>query len=384
MGNNVLYWLWLTDICGVYNNDINALLEQIDTIEEIYERADYSGILSVKPSTLKKLHNKSLKNAEKILENCEKIGVTVITYDDVRYPDALRAISNPPYILYMRGEIMKWDRILGIGVVGTRKCTEYGHKAIDYIVKDLAFCGATIISGMASGIDSLAARAAISAGNKTVAVLGTAIDCVYPAENKGLMREIIENGTVISEYPPGVRTGRGSFPWRNRIISGLSRGVLVVEAPKKSGSLITANYALEQGRDLFAVPGNIFKSESMGVNTLLGCGAKAVQSASDILDEYVYEMERLNLEKPPMVSRIFTKSEKINNEIKLSVEDKRFDGLSEEEKNIISLLIEGNMHIDDIARKSGIFVGELTTKLSMLEFSGHIQKIPGNNYKLNV
>ncbi len=384
MGNNLLYWVWLTDICGVYGSDINALLEQFDTVEEIYEATDYSDILNVKPSTLKKLRDKSLKSAEKIKENCAKIGAEIITFDDARFPDSLRTIQNPPYVLYMRGEIMNWDRILGIGVVGTRHCSDYGHKVVDYIVKDLALCGATIISGMASGIDGLSARAALGSGNKTVAVLGTAIDNPYPWENRGLMQKIMENGTVISEYPPGAKTKPISFPWRNRIISGLSKGVLVIEAPEKSGALITANYALEQGKDIFAVPGNIFKKESIGTNNLLSAGAKAVGSAKDILSEYVYEIERLNIKKPTTVSKIFARPEKIDNEIKLSIEDKRFSGLTESDKIIISLLIEENMHIDDIARKSGIPASELTTKLAMLEFSGHIQKIPGNNYKLNV
>lgn len=384
MENNLLYWVWLADICGVYNNDINALLEQFDTVDEIYKATDYSGVLNVKPTTLKKLRDKSLKKAEKIKENCAKIGAEIITFDDIRYPDSLRTISNPPYVLYMRGEIMKWDRILGIGVVGTRNCSDYGHKATGYIVKDLALCGATIISGMAAGIDGLSARAALDSGNKTIAVLGTAIDNPYPWENRGLMQKIIENGTVISEYPPGARTQRTSFPWRNRIISGLSKGVLVVEAPEKSGALITASYALEQGKDVFAVPGNIFKKESTGTNKLLSSGAKAVGSAADILNEYVYELERLNIKKPSVVSKIFANPNKIDNEIKLSIDDKRFSGLTDDDKKIISLLIEENMHIDDIARKSGIPAGELTTKLAMLEFSGHIQKIPGNNYKLNV
>lgn len=384
MENNLLYWIWLTDICGVYGSDINALLEQFETVNEIYRATDYSGILNVKPSTIKKLRDKSLKRAEKIRQDCDKIGAEIVTFDDVRYPDSLRTIANPPYVLYMRGEIMKWDRILGIGIVGTRRCSDYGYKAVSYIVKDLALCGVTIISGMAEGIDGASARAALDSGNKTVAVLGTAIDNPYPWEHRRLMQEIIENGTVISEYPPGARTKPTSFPWRNRIISGLSKGVLVVEAPERSGALITANYALEQGKDVFAVPGNIFKKESVGTNNLLSAGAKAVGSAKDILNEYVYEIEHLKIKRPPMISKIFSKSEKIDNEIKLSIDDKRFSSLSDSDKRIIALLIEENMHIDDIARKSEIPMGELTTKLAMLEFSGHIQKIPGNNYKLNI
>lgn len=384
MENNILYWIWLVDNCGIFNNDINGLLEQYDTVEEIYKETDYSHVLNVKPSTLKKLGDKSLKKSEEILRKTHEIGAEAIAYDDIRYPDILRTLPNPPHILYMKGEIMNWDRLLGIGVVGTRNCTEYGIKAVRIIAGDLAACGVTIISGMARGIDSAAAEAALSADNKTIAVLGSGLDVVYPSENKNLMEKIIQNGTVISEYPPGTKPLSENFPWRNRIISGLSRGVLVTEAPKKSGALITAEYALEQGKDIFAVPGSIFKPECEGTNRLLANGAKAVVDARDILDEYVYEIEKLKLEKPTVLQKILKGTKKVNNEIKISVDDKRFSALGEEEKKIIALLIKENMHIDDLARKSGIEAGRITTKLAMLEFSGHIQKIPGNNYKLNI
>lgn len=384
MEKNVLYWIWLVERCGIFNYDINGLLEQFDSIEEIYKETDYKDVTNVKPSTLRALKDKSLKKAENILNATHNMGAEVIVYDDIRYPDMLRSIPNPPYVLYMKGEIMNWDRILGIGVVGTRSCTEYGIKATTMIAGDLASCGVTIISGMARGIDSSAQEAALSAGNKTIAVLGCGLDVVYPKENKKLMDKIIENGTIISEYPPKTGPDKHNFPWRNRIISGLSRGILVTEAPKRSGALITAEYALEQGRDVFAVPGSIFKAQSEGANRLLASGAKAVISAKDILDEYVFEIERLELKKPSVLDKLFNGKKKINNEIKISLDDKRFAGLADEDKQIISLLIEDNMHIDDIARRTGIDAGSLSIKLSMLEFSGHIQKIPGNNYKLNV
>ena len=384
MENNTLYWIWLVEQCGIFNTDINSILEQFDSVEEIYKETDFKDVTNVKPSTLRKLKDKNIKKAENILNTIRKMGAEVITYDDVRYPDMLRSILNPPYVLYMKGEIMNWDRILGIGVVGTRKCTEYGIKSTNMIAEDLAACGVTVIAGMARGIDSVAHRAALSAGNKTLAVLGCGLDVVYPPENKELMEQIAENGTIISEYPPKTGPDKRNFPWRNRIISGLSRGILVTEAPKRSGALITAEYALEQGRDVFAVPGSIFKAQSEGANRLLASGAKAVTSAKDILDEYVFEIERLKIEKPTVIEKIFKGGKKINNEIKISLDDKRFLGLTDEDKQIISLLIEDNMHIDDIARRTGIEAGSLSIKLSMLEFSGHIQKIPGNNYKLNV
>ena len=384
MENGVLYWIWLVQKCGIFNNDINGLLEQFDSVEEIYKEIDFKDVTNVKPSTIRRLKDKNLKEAENILNTTHKMGAEVIVYDDARYPDMLRSIPNPPYVLYMKGEAMNWDRILGIGIVGTRTCTEYGIKATKMIAEDLAACGVTIISGMARGIDSVAQETALGVGNKTIAVLGCGIDVVYPKENKKLMDKIAENGTIISEYPPKTGPDKHNFPWRNRIISGLSRGILVTEAPKKSGALITAEYALEQGRDIFAVPGSIFKPESEGANRLLASGAKAVISAKDILDEYVFEIERLQLKKPSMIGKVLKTAKKVNNEIKISLDDKRFSGLSNEDKQIISLLIEDNMHIDDIARRTGIDAGSLSIKLSMLEFSGHIQKIPGNNYKLNV
>ena len=384
MEKNTLYWIWLVEGCGTFNMDINSILEQFDSIEEIYNETDYASVTNVKQSTLRKLKDKNLKKAENILKATQDLGADVVTYDDVRYPDSLRSIPNPPYVLYMKGEIMNWDRILGIGIVGTRRSTEYGIKATKMIAGDLAACGVTIISGMARGIDTVAAEAALGVGNKTIAVLGCGIDVVDPSENKKLMDKIAENGTIIPEYPPKTQPIGNNFPWRNRIISGLSRGVLVAEAPKKSGALITAEYALEQGKDIFAVPGSIFKPESEGANKLLASGAKAVTSAKDILDEYVFEIERLKIEKPTVIEKIFKGGKKINNEIKISLDDKRFLGLTDEDKQIISLLIEDNMHIDDIARRTGIDAASLSIKLSMLEFSGHIQKIPGNNYKLNV
>lgn len=385
MEQNTLYWLWLTNCRDVSCMEITSLLEQFETVEEIYKEKDFSFMSDIKPSARRALADKSLKKAKTIFDICNKREITILTYDDINYPDILRGISNPPYVLYLRGEIMNWDRILGIGVVGTRTCGRYGLEVTRCIALDLAESGVTVITGMARGIDTAAARAALDAGGKTVAVLGCGVDVVYPPENKGIMEEIIKNGAVISEFPPGSGPLRAHFPWRNRIISGLSRGVVVTEAPEKSGALITAGTALEQGKDVFAVPGSIFDKNCAGTNRLLASGAKAVSSAEGILEEYVFEIERMCLEKPKGIKRFFvTKNEKVNNEIRLSVDDKRFSGLSEDEKKIVELLIEKNQHIDDIARKSGMDASKLAGTLSMLEFGGYIQKIPGNNYKLSI
>ena len=385
---NILYWLWLTTLYGITTRDIVALLERFDTVEEIYKTVDFSDVPGIKPLLKLKLKDKNLKKAESIVKVSKEQKISILTYDSPDYPDSLRCISDPPYVLYLRGELMNWNRLLSIAVVGTRDCTDYGIAASGKICFDLAKSGITLVSGMARGIDTEAAKASLRAGKKTIAVLGCGADVVYPPENANLMSKIIENGAVITEYPPGTPPKPKNFPWRNRIISGLARGVVVIEAPKSSGALITARYGLDNGKDIFAVPGSIFRPSCEGSNRLIAQGAKAVCTADDIIEEYVYEIERLNLKKPRVMPEIIkpaAKNEnKVNNEIKFNLNDKKYVNLSEDEKVIIMLLIEKNLHIDDIKRKSGFEIEKLTPIMSMLEFGGFIQKIPGNNYRLNI
>ncbi|MBR4720505.1 MAG: DNA-processing protein DprA [Clostridia bacterium] len=383
-----LFWLWLIAIDGITGYDITALLEVFDSAEDVYKAEKYDNIIGIKPSVKSKLKNKDLKEAKRMLEAAKSVGAKVITFDSINYPDTLRFIANPPYVLYLRGEIPNWDRLLMIGVVGTRNATDYGIAATKKICTELAESGVTIVSGMARGIDSVAARSALSVGGKTIAVLGCGVEKAYPAENQSLMNEIMKSGAVISEYPIGSEPLKIHFPERNRIISGLSRGVLVTEAPKKSGALITANYAVDAGRDLFSVPGSIFNPTSAGTNGILGMNAKAVTCGQDILDEYSYEINRLNIEKPKknIFKALINKDphKKINNEMKISLDDKKYQSLSDDERTIAELLIESSMHIDELTRRSGIEISKLTPILSMLEFGGYIKKIPGNNYKLNI
>ena len=387
----MLHWLWLTNIPGIKNTDITALTEHFDTADDIFAAKDFSGVPGLKPIIRSGLKNKSLKTVESILNRTQQIGAEILTFDDPRFPDLLRQIDNPPYVLYVSGEMMKWDRLLTISVVGTRSCSDYGIAATKHICPGLAESGVTIVSGMARGIDTVAAISAMDAGAKTIAVLGCGLDIVYPPENADVMQRIKEHGAVISEYPPGTEPKRSNFPQRNRIISGLSRGVLVVEAPEGSGALITAKYALEQGKDVFAVPGSIFKANSAGTNALLCNMAKPATCSGDILAEYSYEITHMQLEKPKksLIGKIFGKQQAspqsaVNNEIKISLADKKYAALSEDERAVMMLLNEGNMHIDDIKRRSGVDVSELMSVLSMLEFSGFIQKIPGNCYKINI
>ncbi len=375
--DSLIYWVWLGNLPGIFSNKITALMEHFESIEEIYKAADYKNIPGISRGDALILGSKDLSHAKEIIEKINKLGAYILTYDDIDYPDELRKIDSPPYVLYLKGEKLSWDRLFAIGVVGTRRCTAYGAKAADNLCFDLAARGITIVSGMARGIDSAAARAALRAGGKTIAVLGSGIDVIYPPENRELMEEIEKSGTVMTEYPPGSQPMAHHFPERNRIISGLSKGVLVIEAPLKSGALITANYALEAGRDLFAVPGEIFKDNSKGTNLLIKQGARIVSSAMDIIEEYPADIEKLvpAEEKP---------EEPVNNIRRITIDDEKYQALDKKEQSVISLLIEKNMHIDDISVHTGIDIGELNAMLPMLEMLGLIRKLPGDNYKLEV
>lgn len=377
--NNQIYWVWLCSLSGIFSNKITALLENFESVVEIYmaKMEDYKNIPGISRGDALVLNSKDLSHAKEIIEKTEKNGAYILTYDDIDYPDELRKTDNPPYLLYVKGERLNWDRLFTVGVVGTRRCSAYGTKAAKDICFGLAGRGITIVSGMARGIDSIAAKAALDAGGKTIAVLGSGLDVIYPPENRELMEKIEKSGAVISEYPPGSQPMAHHFPERNRIISGLSRGVLVIEAPLKSGALITANYALESGRDLFAVPGEIFNENSKGCNLLIKQGAKIVSSVMDIIEEYPADVEKL---VPP--ENFF--SDRVNNVRSITIDDEKYQALDKKEQMVISLLIEKNMHIDDIIQRSGIDAGELNAMLPMLEMLGLIRKLPGDNYKLEV
>lgn len=390
MEKRLLYWVWLTSKPIMNATKITWLWEHFETIKDIYEEKEYTGIEGIGQNEINALLDKDLTAAKKIIELTEKADAKILTYDDINFPDMLRNIIDPPYVLYIKGEIMNWDRLLPIGVVGTRKSTDYGKLVTNRISRDMTKMGITVVSGMARGLDMEAAWAALRAGGKTIAVLGSGIDVIYPPENKALYDEICEHGAVITEYPPGSEPLGGHFPERNRIIAGLSKGIVVTEAPAKSGSLITAKYALENGRDVFAVPGNIFDEHYAGTNGLIQQGAKLITSAADVMEEYPYAARLL---KPPKIQVVIKTQDMphyednslpIQNEQRISIENKKYALLKDEEKSIIELLIEANMHIDDIARKLDKPVGEINTTLTMLEVKALIKKLPGNNYQLKL
>ena len=282
------YWLWLTELPGLTNQTRLALLRHFPTPEDVYY-ADPEEVLLTEGITreqAKLLEDKDCSNADRILADCQRLDADILTIQDAGYPNRLRNIYDPPCLLYVRGRLPAFDDEASIAVVGTRDCTPYGISSAEKLGYGLAAGGAVVVSGLARGVDSAALRGALRAGGTVTAVLGNGLDVVYPPENRYLYEDVAAAGALVSEYPPGTSPEARHFPVRNRIMSGLCVATLVVEAPARSGALITAGTALEQGRDVFAVPGPIDAPASVGCNRLIRDGAGLVTDAWDILGEY--------------------------------------------------------------------------------------------------
>lgn len=273
--------------------------------------------------------------------------------------------------MYIQGKVLELDKVLTIGVVGTRNSSEYGRVVTDRICRELAQYGAVTVGGLARGIDTVGAWATLDVGGVAVGVVGSGLDIVYPSENVELVKAITEKGCIISEYAPGTPPVRNHFPARNRIIAGLSRGILVTEAPEKSGALITAKYALENDRDVFAVPRNITDTNFLGTNKIIQQGAKLINGAADIISEY------------PYAEKVIPKKVK-SEPIQKTVDDSKYSKLNEFEKQIIDILKKSDMQIDELSRELKRNVSEINTKLIMLEVKGLVKKLPGSKYQLKL
>ncbi len=284
-----LKWIWLAQKCGQASSELLTLIERNESIDAIYG-ADYEQYqncgISERLSQL--LCDKSLEEARRIVTYCQRAGVGVVCYDDDEFPSALRSLKNPPAVLYYIGRLPDFNKRLCVAIVGTRKMSEYGMKAAYKIAYEVASSGAIVVSGLALGIDGIASCAAVESGGTTVGVLGCGIDVVYPKEHSTLFNIVRQNGAIITEYPPATEPKAINFPIRNRIISGLCQGTAVIDADKSSGAMITAKNAIMQGRDIYAVPGNIDADNTAGTNILIRDGAQAVLSGADIVKNYAY------------------------------------------------------------------------------------------------
>lgn len=338
--SDVRYWLWLSLRLTPGSSSVDAVLKHFDYDAKAVFKADQKELERVpglSNEVIDKLADKSLDETRDIYGWCMTQNVGLLAYDSPLYPERLRSIPHPPVLLYYKGKLPDFDQNVCIATVGTRRITEYGQREGYIICRDLAIAGAIIVSGMARGVDSICHRGALDAGGHTVAVLGCGINRVYPPENGSLMDEISLSGTLLTEFKPDTPPVGSNFPIRNRIISGLCQGTLVVEAAEQSGALITARLASRQGRDLFALPGKVDEQNSQGPNSLIQEGAKMVTTARDILVEYefyypnVIRTENLPVFLPRFVNGIHQR-EQVLKATKVLITKAATDAWAEEEK----------------------------------------------------
>jgi len=398
---NRKYWVWLSLALGVATSAHQRLLPAFDNnIENIYNSSeDELKGLRLSPRQKSALLDKSTDEAERIIGWCDNNNVKILCYDDERYPDRLRQIPDSPTVLYYIGTLYKLDDMLCMACVGTRDMTRYGHDAAYAFCHDLAKCGAVVVSGLAAGIDTACHRAALDAGGKTVAVLGCRINKVYPMENRPLMVEIARNGLLLTEYHPFYKTSPMNFPKRNRIISGLSQATVVFEADNGSGSLITANTAKKQGRAIYALPGNIGNSGSVGTNQLISDGAKIVTRVSDIIDEYrylypdlgacdfIYDYSPAHKAKDSFIKTRKTartaedKSEKAPESVTEADPSEIPSDLTGVERVIFERLDISDARSQDYLYIPEYTPNEIMSALTMLELKGYIEVSAGNKYR---
>ncbi|MBI3379435.1 DNA-protecting protein DprA [Candidatus Gottesmanbacteria bacterium] len=358
------YWLGFSAFPGIGPLRFKLLLSYFSTAEKAWN-ADVKKLLGTglgEKLTAKFDHFRKTFLLDEYIEKIKKKNIKIIILQEKIYPNLLFQISDAPFLLYVMGDIESLDLDKTVGVVGTRKITHYGEEVTRKLTEGLVDAGVTIVSGMAYGVDTVAHKTAVLNGGKTVAVLGCGVDIIHPRTNTELYWQIVKKyGIVVSEFPVGMYADIGLFPARNRIISGLSLGTLVTEGAEDSGALITARYAAEQGREVFAVPGPITSQMSEGPTILLKQGAKLVTEVGDILEEL-----------------------KINPKSKLQISNKiqnpNFQNLNKEEKIILDLLQNESLHFDELVKKSGISASKLGSILTMMEMKKLIKNNGGSNY----
>ncbi|MCB8925140.1 MAG: DNA-protecting protein DprA [Ardenticatenaceae bacterium] len=354
------YWLGFNLVKGIGPAKVQALLDYYGSLANAWQANEFE---LQKIGLDKRAINTFLKTRQEIdldmeLARLERANISLLTWETEKYPSYLREIPNPPPLIYYQGEILEQDR-WAVAVVGTRRLTAYGRQVTKDLVAGLVQNNITVVSGLARGIDAIAHKTAVDLGGRTLAVLGSGLDCIYPADNRTLAQEIAQgHGAIISEYGLGVQPEAKNFPPRNRIISGLSLGVIIVEAGTRSGALITTNFALEQDREVFAVPGNINSPASQGPNKLIQEGAKLVTRVEDVLEE-------LNLH---MVAE--------RTAVQLVLPE------TAEEIALYTQLSGQPVHIDELSRATGLPSALVSSTLTLMELKGMVQQVGGMNYVL--
>ena len=417
----LVHWIWFAHRPGLSDRMKMTLLQHFQDPEEIYfaDSGAFDHVEGLTPEAVEALSDKILVPAEEILEYCHREKIHLLTSRDAGYPSRLKNIADPPVLLYYKGILPDFDASPIIGVVGTRKASAYGLTTAKRMGYQIGKCGGIVVSGMAYGIDSMAMSGALTADACVIGVLGCGADIVYPPSNRALFRDTEQHGCILSEFAPGTPPIHYNFPKRNRIIAGLSCGVLVVEAPEKSGALITARLALDQGRDVFTVPGNIDVPSFAGSNQLLRDGAIPVFSGWDVVSEYealypdkirkysaaghqnaypdeVQAAAGQEEKVPPKVAQKVRKPALKDSEEEKShkkVIDKAASApyidvndtlskLSDDESRVVDCLKQGERLVDDVIAETGMTTGKLLALLTMLELRGVIRRLPGKRISL--
>ena len=412
----IVHWIWLATRPGVRDWVKVELVRHFGDAEGVYSAGDWSCVEALHEEELEALKDRDLTEAEQILDRCDRAGLRVLTYRDTLYPGRLRNIPDPPLVFYYKGRLPDFDGLPVIGVVGTRKASAYGLTAAKRMGYQIAKCGGVVVSGVASGIDGMAMRGALTAGGSVVGVLGCGTDVVYPQSNRALFADTERYGCLLSEFPPGTPPLKWNFPKRNRIISGLSCGVLIVEAPEKSGALITARQAADQGRDVFVVPGNIDVDSFVGSNRLLRDGAIAVSSGWDVVGEYEGQFpgrirrfdrsirmeaypDEVAAQEAPVPAKVAQKPKlpkkkpvKKPEEDKMTIDNPTsspyidlqdtLPGLSSVEQTIVQAIGSAERLVDDVIAETGLPAAKVLATLTLLEVRGVVKRLPGRRLAL--
>ena len=421
--SDLMSWIWLSSLHRLKGERRRALLEILKTPAEVFAASPEAlRGAGLSEEECKEILRHDLEKSERIAADCERENIKIMTIQDADYPVCLRNISDPPLVLYIKGKLPDVDAEPSFAVVGTRKCTPYGEKVSRNLGYGIAEGGGVVVTGLAAGCDSMAAKGALMAGGRVVGVLGTAIDEVFPQFNRQLFDDVEASGALVSEYPPGEGMNSRHFPARNRIMAGLTLCTVVTEAPLRSGALITARLALEYGRDVFAVPGNVDASASAGSNALLREGARLCTTAWDVLGEYessypekIREMRRLKVpaerhipkfeaengadrEKKAPKKRLFARKPKKMREeapdsavmppVPLAERPKtlpeQLEKLSETQLKIVSVMTKPEMHIDDIIDLSALPASTVLAEMTLLQIKGVVEQKPGKRFTLKI
>ena len=379
------YWVWFSalDLSPLRKAKLLECMESPETLFFMDPGGIESAFGKLSPTEKKQLGDKSLGGVNEILSRCDSEGYSVLTLQDADYPERLRSIPDAPAVLYIQGSLPELDELVALGIVGTRQATPYGYRMAYRLGSETAEAGALVVSGLAKGADSAAMEGALRAGGTVLGVLGTGIDRVYPAENRELFAQTAAQGALLSEYPPGARVYPTNFLHRNRIIAALSLGVIVTEAPVRSGALSTARCALEYNRDVYAVPGNADAPACAGCLALLRDGAEPITEVGSVVERYSGVYGLLPKRSEPVFGENLAKKgiDKPKSVPYIDIMEK-MEGLPPEQKAVAQALTEPTMSVDELVLKTGLSVGTVNAALTMLQMAGLVKQVAGRRYSL--